>query len=61
MRTGEIISRIGDAVKIRVFVNEVSINLYSEYFHSDCFIYTDVYFFLEACSYNAACDSILCH
>jgi ATP-binding cassette subfamily B protein len=26
MRTGEIISRIGDAVKIRVFVNEVSIN-----------------------------------
>ena len=27
MRTGEIISRIGDAVKIRVFVNEVSINL----------------------------------
>lgn len=27
MRTGEIISRIGDAVKIRVFVNDVSINL----------------------------------
>jgi len=27
MRTGEIISRIGDAVKIRVFINEVSINL----------------------------------
>ena len=27
MRTGEIISRIADAVKIRVFVNEVSINL----------------------------------
>jgi ATP-binding cassette, subfamily C, bacteriocin exporter len=27
MRTGEIISRIGDAVKIRVFVNEVSITL----------------------------------
>ena len=26
MRTGEIISRIGDAVKIRVFVNEVSIS-----------------------------------
>jgi ATP-binding cassette subfamily B protein len=26
MRTGEIISRIGDAVKIRLFVNEVSIN-----------------------------------
>jgi ATP-binding cassette subfamily B protein len=26
MRTGEIISRIGDAVKIRVFINEVSIN-----------------------------------
>lgn len=26
MRTGEIISRIGDAVKIRAFVNEVSIN-----------------------------------
>ena len=26
MRTGEIISRIGDAVKIRVFVNDVSIN-----------------------------------
>jgi ABC-type bacteriocin transporter len=26
MRTGEIISRIGDAVKIRVFVNEVAIN-----------------------------------
>jgi ATP-binding cassette, subfamily C, bacteriocin exporter len=27
MRTGEIISRIGDAVKIRVFVNDVSISL----------------------------------
>jgi ABC-type bacteriocin transporter len=27
MRTGEIISRIGDAVKIRVFINDVSINL----------------------------------
>jgi len=27
MRTGEIISRINDAVKIRVFVNDVSINL----------------------------------
>jgi len=27
MRTGEIISRIGDAVKIRTFVNEVSISL----------------------------------
>ena len=27
MRTGEIISRIGDAVKIRLFVNDVSINL----------------------------------
>lgn len=27
MRTGEIISRIGDAVKIRAFVNDVSINL----------------------------------
>jgi ATP-binding cassette, subfamily C, bacteriocin exporter len=27
MRTGEIISRIGDAVKIRVFLNDVSINL----------------------------------
>ncbi len=27
MRTGEIISRIGDAVKIRVFVNDVSVNL----------------------------------
>jgi ATP-binding cassette, subfamily C, bacteriocin exporter len=27
MRTGEIISRIGDAVKIRVFVNDVVINL----------------------------------
>ena len=27
MRTGEIISRIGDAVKIRMFVNDVSINL----------------------------------
>jgi ATP-binding cassette, subfamily C, bacteriocin exporter len=27
MRTGEIISRIGDAVKIRVFVNDVAINL----------------------------------
>ena len=27
MRTGEIISRISDAVKIRLFVNEVSINL----------------------------------
>jgi ATP-binding cassette subfamily B protein len=27
MRTGEIISRIGDAVKIRVFVNEVSVSL----------------------------------
>jgi len=27
MRTGEIISRIGDAVKIRVFVNDVTINL----------------------------------
>jgi ATP-binding cassette, subfamily C, bacteriocin exporter len=27
MRTGEIISRIGDAVKIRVFVNDISINL----------------------------------
>lgn len=26
MRTGEIISRIGDAVKIRVFVNDISIN-----------------------------------
>jgi ATP-binding cassette subfamily B protein len=26
MRTGEIISRIGDAVKIRLFVNEVSVN-----------------------------------
>jgi ATP-binding cassette, subfamily C, bacteriocin exporter len=26
MRTGEIISRIGDAVKIRLFINEVSIN-----------------------------------
>lgn len=26
MRTGEIISRIGDAVKIRVFVNEVSVS-----------------------------------
>jgi ATP-binding cassette, subfamily C, bacteriocin exporter len=26
MRTGEIISRIGDAVKIRVFINEVSVN-----------------------------------
>ena len=26
MRTGEIISRIGDAVKIRIFVNDVSIN-----------------------------------
>lgn len=26
MRTGEIISRIGDAVKIRVFINDVSIN-----------------------------------
>jgi len=26
MRTGEIISRIGDAVKIRVFINEISIN-----------------------------------
>ena len=28
MRTGEIISRIGDAVKIRVFVNDVSIKSY---------------------------------
>ncbi len=27
MRTGEIISRIGDAVKIRTFINDVSINL----------------------------------
>ncbi|MGF1587040.1 MAG: peptidase domain-containing ABC transporter [Bacteroidales bacterium] len=27
MRTGEIISRIGDAVKIRAFINDVSINL----------------------------------
>jgi ATP-binding cassette, subfamily C, bacteriocin exporter len=27
MRTGEIISRIGDAVKIRVFINDVSISL----------------------------------
>ncbi|HNX65905.1 MAG TPA: peptidase domain-containing ABC transporter [Bacteroidales bacterium] len=27
MRTGEIISRIGDAVKIRIFVNDVSISL----------------------------------
>jgi ATP-binding cassette subfamily B protein len=27
MRTGEIISRIGDAVKIRIFINDVSINL----------------------------------
>ena len=27
MRTGEIISRISDAVKIRVFINEVSISL----------------------------------
>lgn len=27
MRTGEIISRIGDAVKIRVFINDVAINL----------------------------------
>ncbi|MDZ7635670.1 MAG: ABC transporter transmembrane domain-containing protein [Bacteroidales bacterium] len=27
MRTGEIISRIGDAVEIRVFVNDVSISL----------------------------------
>ncbi len=27
MRTGEIISRIGDAVKIRLFINDVSINL----------------------------------
>jgi ABC-type bacteriocin transporter len=27
MRTGEIISRIGDAVKIRVFINDVSVNL----------------------------------
>lgn len=27
MRTGEIISRISDAVKIRVFINDVSINL----------------------------------
>jgi ATP-binding cassette, subfamily C, bacteriocin exporter len=27
MRTGEIISRIGDAVKIRVFINDISINL----------------------------------
>ncbi len=27
MRTGEIISRIGDAVKIRVFINDVTINL----------------------------------
>jgi len=27
MRTGEIISRIGDAVKIRMFINDVSINL----------------------------------
>jgi ABC-type bacteriocin transporter len=26
MRTGEIISRIGDAVKIRIFINDVSIN-----------------------------------
>ena len=27
MRTGEIISRIGDAVKIRAFINDVAINL----------------------------------
>jgi ATP-binding cassette, subfamily C, bacteriocin exporter len=27
MRTGEIISRIGDAVKIRIFINDVSVNL----------------------------------
>lgn len=27
MRTGEIISRIGDAVKIRIFINDVAINL----------------------------------
>jgi ATP-binding cassette, subfamily C, bacteriocin exporter len=27
MRTGEILSRIGDAVKIRVFINDISINL----------------------------------
>jgi ABC-type bacteriocin transporter len=32
MRTGEIISRIGDAVKIRVFVNEVSMSLFLNIF-----------------------------
>ena len=32
MRTGEIISRIGDAMKIRAFINDVSINLIVNFF-----------------------------
>ncbi len=62
MRTGEIISRIGDAVKIRVFVNDVSISLVLNIFIlivSFCF---DVCFLLEIdIDYLIRYSILLCH
>ena len=60
MRTGEIISRIGDAVKIRVFVNEVTISFILNIFILIVSFVTDVYLLLEAGADHASGCPVLC-
>ena len=48
MRVGEIISRINDAVKIRAFINDVTINLLVNIFIVFFLFWVNVYLLLEA-------------
>ena len=59
MRVGEIISRVNDAVKIRAFINDVSVNLIVNVLVVVFFLHGDVCLLLEARVDHAADHSLL--